>query len=356
MLTWSDINAIRMKRQYLSAPVNREGYDDLFVKMSPVPTLYWCEPGSPPTLPKHADFDDYDYNSLRRAHRDILKGRFGGGSISYVTKEDLELFACLYKKELTYLSSIQSELLELLTQEGPMNIGLMKELTGYLVKDITPALHKLQEAFQVFEDQSDNEGDRSWFLFDSEFPEVNSKRYTKVEALKLAIPRFAYLCVFFEEGMLKSFYKLPQKLIREALKDLLNDNLVQPITVEGNKGYSLTTDIKELQNETIPPIHPRVLLLQRNDFLVRAYADELKVTYPSEWDTLYYLLIDGRFHGAVTGRFKFGPHVIEDIVLDLPEEEKDRRKEEILEAVYEVFNYKTSPVKRYDSKQQNERG
>jgi len=381
MITWSDIITFRMKRQFLSSFVDRDHYDDLFLNMSPVPTTYWCEPGNPPSLPLHVDFDDYDYNSIRRSRRDILKGRYGGGSIAYVTREDLELFGCLYKKELTEISSIQTELLELLSEEGPMNIGLMKELTGLFVKDITPALHKLQEAFLVYEDQLDNEGDRGWYLFESEFPEIDLKRYNKTEALKLAIPRFAKLIIFFDDTMLKSYYKLPIKLIKEAISELLTENVLKVIILEGKRGYLLQDEEQLLQDEiqllqdeeqslqdeeqlqqsnykslvdkdiktTIPP----VLLLQRNDFLVRAYADELKSAYHSEWDALYYLLIDGEFHGVVVGRFKFGPHVIEDIILDLAEEEKENRREEIQQAVYCVFDRTDSPIKNYNGQKNN---
>jgi len=199
MLTQLDINALRMERQFFTNPSNEDTYDTLFENMSPVPTVYWCAPGNPPTLPLHAAFDDYAYNSDRRSRREILKGRFGGGSIGYVSKEDLELFACLYKKELAGLSNLQLELMELLMHQGPMNIGLMKEMTGMLVKDITPALHKLQEAFLIYEDQLDNDGDRGWYLFESEFPQVNLNRYSKMEALQLAIPRFAHLSVFFDQ-------------------------------------------------------------------------------------------------------------------------------------------------------------
>jgi len=350
MLTWLDITALRMKRQYLSSPACKEDYDQLFMNMSPVPPMYWTAPGDPPTLPLHADIDDYDYNSIRRSRRKLLKGRFAGGSIAYVMEEDLEVFACLYQKEITWFSQIQSELLELLKQEGPMNIGLMKELTGLLVKEITPALHKLQEAFIVYEDQLDNEGDRGWYLFDSELPEVDLDRYTKTEALKMVLPRIAKLLVFFEEEQLKSFYRLSLKLIKEAVTQLVTDGTLLAIVLEGKKGYILSEDKDLLKVEMMTIIQPKVLLLQRNDFLVRTHADYLKELYTSEWDALYYLLIDGVFHGVVVGRFKFGPHLIEDIVLDLPEEEKVRRRDEILEAVYKVFDQANSPVKRYNGK------
>lgn len=348
MLTQGKVTALRMKRQCLSAPADKKNYDLLFHDMSPVPTVYWCEPGSPPSLPLHADFDDYAYNSERRARRNILKGRFGGGCIAYVTKEDLEVFACLYKKEISRYSDIQWELKELLEQEGPMNIGLMKEYTGHLVKDITPALHRLQEAFLVFEDQADREGDRSWYLFESEFPETDLSRYTVQEALELLIPGFAKLCVFFDEAMAKSYYRLPLKLVKEGLARLTDNKLLTFVNVGGITGYMLREDYELLQQETEDMPVPSVLLLQRNDFLVRAYAEKLKSKFTSSWDTLYYILTDGEFHGAVTGKFKFGPHIIEDITVDLPEGELRKCKDEIIKAVHEVFDPANSPVKRFN--------
>ncbi|MHB8128086.1 MAG: hypothetical protein ACYDEX_03720, partial [Mobilitalea sp.] len=175
-------------------------------------------------------------------------------------------------------------------------------------------------------------------------------RYTKTEALKMVLPRIARLLVFFEEEQLKSFYRLPLKLIKEAVAELEKDGTLSAVVLEGKNGYILSEDKDLLQVEMLTIIQPKVLLLQRNDFLVRAHADYLKERYTSEWDALYYLLIDGVFHGVVVGRFKFGPHLIEDIVLDLPEDETIRRRDEILEAVYKVFDQVNSPAKRYKGK------
>lgn len=349
MLSYKDIISLRMQRQYLSFSAGEAEYDALFSAMPPVPTLYWCAPGSPPTLPPHAGFDDYAYNSLRRSGRDILKGRFAGGSIAYVAKEDLELFACLFKKDIGRFTYEQAQVIELLGSEGAMNIGLLKQLLGRKVKDITPVLHKLQEAFIVYEDQVDNKGDRAWYLFEREFADIDINRYKKTEALRLALPRFARLCVFFDETMLRSYYKLPQKDIKPAVDGLLEEGIIKAVELESKSGYILTEDAG-LQGSAAAFVPP-VLLLQRNDFMVRANADELKARFISEHDTLYYLLIDGELRGAVTGRFKFGPHIIEDIVLDLPLEEKIARKDEILGAVYTVFDRQHSPVRRYDGVQ-----
>lgn len=350
MFSWSEVVSLRMKRQYLAAPVDGEMYDQLFSDMSPVPTRYWTAPGDPPTLPAHTDFDDYDYNSRRRARRELLKGRFAGGNIAYVTTEDLPLFACLYQKEIVRFSSVQEELMKLLEHEGPMNIQLMKDLTGLLVKQITPELHKLQEAFLVYEDQLDNEGDRGWYLFEHEFPEVNLNQHSKKEALKLLLPRVAGLLVFFDEDLLKAYYRLSAKLIKETVSELVTEGVLVAAGLESKEGYLLAKDYEYLQANHLEPCEAKVILLQRNDFLVRAYSEELKKAYPSEWDSLYYLLIDGEFHGAVVGRFKFGPHILEDIILDLSEEEQERRRNEIMEAVYRVFDKEASPVQRYNSK------
>ena len=168
-----------------------------------------------------------------------------------------------------------------------------------------------------------------------------------MQALKIVLPRVAKLLVFCDEEMLKSYYRLPLKLIKEAVRELVNDEILLPIQVEGNKGYLLKEEKELLETETLPDIEPKVIVLQRHDLLVKAYADYLKATYLSEWDALYYLLIDGVFHGVVVGRFKFGPHVIEDIVLDLDETEKIRRRDEIIESIYEVFDSEGSPIKRY---------
>ena len=62
---------------------------------------------------------------------------------------------------------------------------------------------------------------------------------------------------------------------------------------------------------------------------------------------LQYLLIDGRFQGAVMGRFRYGPYEIENIALTLPEAEAHARRVEILAAVDRINPHKDSPVMRY---------
>lgn len=56
--------------------------------------------------------------------------------------------------------------LERIEMSGPYTIGQLKEESGLLVKEITPALQsRLQEAFLIYEDQYDGEWDRGWYRF-----------------------------------------------------------------------------------------------------------------------------------------------------------------------------------------------
>ena len=344
MLNKESAVALRMERQHFYTPVSAAEYDALFRDISPVPTIGWCEPGLPPTLPPHAGFDDGIYNAERRRGRKILKGRFGGG-VAYVDAADLELYACLYCKPLPRLTLEQGRMLDLLRREGPLNIGSIKEITGLLVKQITPILHRLQEAFLVFEDQAYSDGDRGWYPFDSEFPAVNPGRMTKTEALEAVLPRFAYRQVFFTSAMAKDFYRQPLREVTAALEKLVSDGILAAAELEGTAGFLRPADAALL--DAVSPAPRGILAVQRNDFLVKSLAGELKERFSSPYETLYYLLIDGELRGAVCGRFKFGPHIIEDVLLDLPSGEQESRREEVLDAVYTVFDRTASPFKRY---------
>ncbi|MDR0288037.1 MAG: hypothetical protein LBI03_10090 [Clostridiales bacterium] len=86
--------------------------------------------------------------------------------------------------------------------------------------------------------------------------------------------------------------------------------------------------------------------MHRNDFLVKTNEYRLKNMWPHSYpDTLYYLLIDGEFHGAAVGKFRYTPEV-EDVLLDLPPKETIARKAEILQAIHVLCGI-NNPVKRY---------
>ncbi len=337
------IVSLRMQRQHLVHRADEQAYLTLYRDLQPGQNVYWNGFGQPPTLSFRADFDDLSFNRDRQLDRKLRKGRFAGGNLGWIMEEEMELFACLYRKELTRATDVQMYLLHLIEREGPLNIAQIKEESGLLVKEITPALHRLQEAFLIYEDQYDGEWDRGWYSFSEMFPDVDLDRYTKAEALKTVLLRFAYRMVWFDLEMAKSFYKLPAKEIKTALQELAAVGLL----TETDKGYLLAEDTALLETYEPQACH-FVYAIHRNDVLYKAYEPRLKklvqewIGVPPEYDhePLQYLLIDGSFQGAVVGHFRNGPYDLNDVVL------KDAsllsRKEEILAAV-EAVNFGHRP-------------
>jgi len=324
--------ALRMQRQHLLAPVEQADYDLLYRDMQPGMNLYWHGFGQPPECTFRADFNDVEYNRLRQARRELVKGRFAGGNLGWIVPEDLPLFAALYRKPLVLMDDVQLTIMTLIERMGPLNIQQIKEETGYLVKVITPALHRLQEAFLLYEDQYDGEWDRAWYRFEEMFPEIDLDHYTRADALAIILQRFAYRMAWFETKMAKSFYKVPEKEIKQACQSLVEDGVFTAM----NGGFMLSSDVNMLDN--VSDELPRVLAFHRNDFLVRAMDHELKTKFkplydalPYDHDPQYYVLVDGEFRAVSVGHFRYGPYEIHDIMCDSPE--MWSRKDEICAAV-----------------------
>lgn len=338
------IISLRMERQCFINKADEEEYLKLYRDTQPGQNVYWNGFGEPPTLTFRAGFNDIEFNRRRQMERELIKGRFAGGNLGWIVPEDMELFAALYRKPLTNPTIEQQKILELIENAGPFNIQQIKEETGLLVKQITPILHRLQEAFLIYEDQYDGEWDRGWYKFEEMFPEVNTERYTRQEALKTVLRRFAYRIVWFDTAMAKSFYKLPEKEIKFAVGELTDEGIL----TERDGGYMLNQDARMLESYE-PKTMNFVYAVHRNDFIYKAHEHILK-EMAKRWteglqydhEPLQYLLIDGEFHGASVGHFRNGPYDLNDIVCDLPDEWE--RKDEIIEAVSAV-NYGKMPAR-----------
>ena len=337
-----------MERQFLSRKTNEEEYIQLYRDMQPGQNVFWNGFGDPPSLNFRADFNDIEFNRQRQARRELIKGRFVGGNLGWIIPDDLELFAALYIKPLKNATEKHLRILQLIEREGPLNIQQMKEETGLLVKEITPVLHRLQEAFLIYEDQYDGEWDRGWYKFTEIFPDANLQKYTRHEALKIILQRFAYRHVLFETAMAKSFYKLPEKEIKLAVAELVCDGVLTQV----DNGYMLKKDVEILQTYQPESIH-FVYAMHRNDFLYKSNEHILKekfiplyVNLEYDHEPLQYLLIDGEFHGASVGHFRNGPYDLNDVVCDLPNAEE--RRDEIIEAIT-ALNFGRSP-KRFMGK------
>ncbi len=323
-----EVVALRLRRQHLINKSELKQYDKLYKDLQPGLNVYWKGFGDPPSLTFRANFNDIEYNRKRQRDRTLRKGRFNGGNLGWVLNEDFELFACLYQKPMKSYSGNVEVLLDLIRTEGPMNIHQMKEFTGMLTKEITPALHNLQKAFLIYEDQYDGEWDRAWYKIEEIFPELNLEKYTKEQALEVLINRFVYRNVSITKTDLKSYFKVPAKLYSNVLDKMVNNGVL----VKLNDSYLLKEDVYNLENID-EDINRFVLALHRNDFLVRSKEDELKLKYKHEkHDILQYLLIDGIIKGAVYGKFRYGPNEIKDVRVD-SDVDLQGRKEEILNAI-----------------------
>lgn len=336
------VNSLRMERQFLTRGASEDEYIELYRDMQPGLNVYWNGFGQPPVLSFRAAFDDIEFNRERQMKRELVKGRFTGGNLGWIMPEEMELFAGLYRKPLTKPTLIQEEILHLIEHLGPLTIRQIKEETGYLVKEITPVLHRLQEAFLVYEDQCDSEWDRGWYTFTEMFPDCDLERYSRKEALKSVFRRFAYRHVVFDVAMAKSYYKVPEKEIKVAVTELVAEGVL----LQEEEGYLLSEDVKNLAEYELVPMQ-FVYAVHRNDFLYKSNEHVLKEQFKPlyehlEYDhePLQYLLIDGEFHGAVVGHFRNGPYDLNDVVCDLSDAEA--RKEEILDAIREV-NYGKGP-------------
>lgn len=334
---------LRMQRQHLLQPAGREAYAALYRDLQPGMNVYWNGFGQPPVLSFRASFDDLAYNRDRQLARELIKGRFAGGNLGWIVPEDLELFAALYRKPLTAPTPVQEQILALIRQLGPLTIQQIKEETGLLVKEITPALHRLQQAFLLYEDQYDGEWDRSWCRLEEMFPEADLTRLTRESALEEILLRYARRMAFFTPSMAKSFYQLPERQIRAALAALAGRGAL----LEREGGFLCAGD--EALLAAAPEPMRFVRAMHRNDVLcrscepnIRARLEPLLHGLPYDHEPLQYLLIDGEFHGACVGRFRNGPYDLNDVVCDLPD--APARREEILAAVREV-NFGKSPAR-----------
>ena len=121
---------------------------------------------------------------------------------------------------------------------------------------------------------------------------------------------------------------------------------IVPMKVEGlGEGWTLSKEAPPESNQ----LPPTVFMLHRSDILVRSQATELKRRF-GDREILQYLLIDGRFRGAVLGHWRIGPYDVENIILELPAGQREARQEEVLQAVRWGYRPPNHNILRYDGK------
>ena len=343
----ASILAERMRRHHLSHPLaDPHGYAALFRALQPVATMSYAVPGSAPRLVHRTTFDDAAIANRLRSRREIVKGRFMSGNIQYVLAADLELYANAFCKPLWDLSGIQSDVLEMVETLGPLTPRQLREESGYMNKEIMPALHRLQRAFLVYEDQVDDDWERSWYGFAGEWPDIAVDPEQTPSALRQALTRFLAAQVFATYQEIRDWSGMPAGQLKTALAHLQEVGAVLAVEVdELGQGWMLASD--PIADDAIPP--RSCLMLHKGDPLVRPQTSALKARFAG-LDVLQYLLIDGRFQGAVCGRWGINPYEVDDIALLLPAAERAARRDEILDAVLWGYQPPDYPILRYDEK------
>ncbi len=336
--------AERMQRQRLTAPLqSADGYIELFRLLQPVSPIAYTRPGDPPRLGPRAHFDDGMEADRLRARRRVVKGRFWGGSIGYVLAEDLALYANVFRQPLPWLTEIQATIWETLQTTGPLTPRQLKEETGLLNKYIMPALHRLQRAFLVYEDQTDSDWERGWYDFASEWPDVQLSDDQRQAATVQVLLRFLQGHVFATFEQVKDWSQLPTKFLSGVLQEMEKASLIVPQAVPGlGEGWLCAEDSPLRPDELVPS----AFMLHNADALVRSHSGELKRRF-GDYEVLQYLLVDGVFQGAVVGHWRIGPHDVSDIVLTLPAAERARRRTEILNIVAQQYHPPDSRILKY---------
>jgi hypothetical protein len=339
------ILAERLRRQRLAAPLEHvDGYIALFQLLQPVSTIAYTRPGDPPRLVYRTRFDDGRLARRLRSERGIVKGRFLGGGIGYVLAKDLDTYANAFQRPMTGLTYTQEIVLNAVQGAGPLTPRQLKEETGLLNKQIMPALHRLQKAFLVYEDQVDDDWERSWYDFEAEWSQVELSEERRSSAVMQVLLRFLQGHVFATFEQIKDWSQLTTRLLKQLVPEMEKTRLIVPQHVEG-----LGTGWLRASDAALPEkaVRPAVFALHRGDILVRSHARELKRRFGG-LEVLQYLLIDGQFQGAVVGHWRIGPYDIDDIVVTLHAQERVTRRAEILDAVAQWYRPPRHHILSYD--------
>ncbi|MBT3603386.1 MAG: hypothetical protein HOE48_05925 [Candidatus Latescibacteria bacterium] len=324
----------------------------LFRLLQPVSTVAYAYPGSPPGLVHRTAFEHHKVADLLRGKQTLLKGRFLGGGIGYVCADDLAIYATAFRKPLKELNYLQKTVFDILDGTGPLTPRQIKEESqmfdgeGLLNKEIMPALHRLQTAFLVFEDQQDTDWERGWNTFSAEWPDVDLEDMDWTEAAMEVLRRFFQANVFATLENVKDWSGLALKSLKLVIAELEQSGDLVPFEDADLGAGWLFADVVDLKTQDVPKM---TLMLHKADPLVQAHASELKRQFAGE-EVLQYLLIDGEFKGAVLGHWRIGPHDVDNVVVELPVKERSARKAEILDAVSWRYQGENHQILAYHGK------
>ncbi|MNI25217.1 hypothetical protein D3C73_788580 [compost metagenome] len=158
--------------------------------------------------------------------------------------------------------------------------------------------------------------------------------------------------VFASEANIKSWSGWTIKTIRQVVSKLVDRGELISIEIEElGKGLMRSSDVRLIEERNLDcEIPRRVWMLDKSDYLVRAELDELQARYKG-LEVLQFLLVDGAFRGVVLGHWRIGPYDIDDVVMELDEVETTERKEEVLQAIREMYDPQYHTILRYSGQE-----
>lgn len=346
--------AERLSRQRFINPIesfhNEQEFMQLFKLLQPVSPVHNTRPGDPPKLVHRASFPDEQLTGELRENNRLIKGRFCGGRIGYVLEEDLPVYAAAFRKPLTKSGAVHEDVWQVIKYSGGISKDQLKqELQQYSASEITKALQDLHEAFLIYEHQPDTDWDTGWFDFETEWFKVETGEDQFARAASKVIVTFIRSMAFATAANIKSWSQFPLKTIQKAVQTLLAEQvIVEAEAAELGKGFICSDDIHQFAATEVPSA---VFMLDRSDIIVRAHMDELLKQYKG-LEVLQYLLIDGEFKGAVLGHWRIGPYPVDNIVVELPLEQIEARRNEIIEAVTKIYEPERHPIHKYSGIEQ----
>lgn len=337
------ILAHRLERQALDPPLAETSrYQGLVAALQPVSPVFFSRPGSPPRLVHRTTFDEAALADDWRAARLLVKGRFWGGNIGYVLAEELGLYAAAFRRPLPRLLPVHERILQTLKYEGPLSPRQLAAESGVRHKELMPALHRLQQAFLVCEEQEDESWERPFGLFTSEWPDLDLERCSLEQAAAEVLARLVYSQVWLSSAQVRDWCQWPAARVGRVLQALEEAGRLRRCQAgKWGEGWMRAED-----HDLAPRVPgPGVFMLHKADPLVKTHQRQLKEQFHGE--VLQYLLVDGQFRGAVCGHWRIGPHDVEDIALDLPPRQRQARREAVLAAVAAHYRPPHSQIRRY---------
>jgi hypothetical protein len=266
--------------------------------------------------------------------------------VGYVHADDLALYANAFRRPLPRPTEPQQQVYDALRFGGPLTPALLKEETGLLKKRINPALQRLQEAFLVYEDQVDDDWERAWYEFASEWPEIELDDERSDSDAAEVLSRFLSAFVFANEEQLRDWSQWPARRVAALVSALEGDGRAVATDVPGLGSGWLASSAAEL-GDTAPAAG--IFLLNRGDFLSRTHRSELERRFGRR-DILRFLYSRGEFIGAVRGHWGFKPFDVDDVDVELPARKLAAAREEILALVRAAYPEPRHRVLRYAGK------